>query len=85
MATLKWYNIINLDTFEATGLVSRTVQVVIGTLGLKDVLVTKGNKVSLLYDDTFLSIDLNDKNPFEQDNRLVYLDDNNDIWLGLLE
>ncbi len=82
---LTWYKVINLTEFNATNLVSRTVSIPLGQLGTKDILVTKGNQVSLLYDGTFLSIDLNNINPFEMDNRLVYLDDSNDIWLGLLQ
>ena len=77
------YKIINLDDFEDTGLVSRKVSGLFGTLGLKEVLVTKGNLVSITFDDVFLSLDLNEKNPFEFEDHAVFLDPNNDIWLGI--
>ena len=36
-----------------------------------------------MYDDVFLTMDLNDKNPFTFENKAVYVDGNNDIWLGI--
>jgi hypothetical protein len=80
-----WYNIYNMTEFLATGLVSRTVTVIFDGLGLKEILLTKGydDGVSVLFDDVFLKINLNDKNPFEFEDRAVYLDSNNDIWVGI--
>jgi hypothetical protein len=84
MRIYDWYRVINLTAFENTGLVSRNVQVILGQLGLKNILVVKGNLISILYDDILLSIDLNGKNPFEFENHAVYVDDSYQIWLGIL-
>ncbi len=77
------YKLFNLDEFEATEFVSRTLSVFLGDLGLKSILVTKGNLVSVLYDGVFLSLNLNDKNPFEFEDRAIFLDPDNDVWLGI--
>lgn len=79
-----WYKIINKATFEATGLASREVTVILGDLGQKTVLVTKGNYVSLVYEGVMLSLQMTGTNPFKFENKAVYLDANDDIWLGFL-
>jgi hypothetical protein len=56
MTTYDSFKIINLDTFNALGLPSRKISAFLGDLGLKDVLVTKGNYVSILFDGVFLSL-----------------------------
>lgn len=81
---INWYNIINKADFEATGLVSRTVTLFLAGEGEKDILVTKGNYISIMYDDVFLPVNLNDLNPFAFDSKLVYLDEDDEIWLGVL-
>jgi len=83
MTTYNTYRIINLDEFEATGLVSRTVQAVLAGIGLKDILVTKGNLLSLLYDGVFLCLNVNDKNYLEFDGHAIFIDDLNDVYLGI--
>ncbi len=76
------FKVINLDEFNDTGLVSREVTQIFGSLGLKTVLVTKGNLVSILWDDKFLSLNLNDKNPFEFEGYAIFVDPANDLWIG---
>ncbi len=83
MITYNTYKIINLDEFEATGLVSRTVEAVLAGVGLVEILVTKGNLVSLLYDGVLLCLNVNEKNYLEFDGYAIYLDVNNDIYLGI--
>jgi hypothetical protein len=78
-----WYNIINYDDFIDLGLPSTTVQVILEGIGLVDILVTKGIGVSLKYDDVFLMVNLNSNNPFAFDGHAVYIDADNDIWLGI--
>lgn len=77
-----WYKIFNLTDFMATNLVSRNYQVILGGIGLEDILITRGNLVSALFDGVLLSLDLNDKNPFYFEDRAIYLDNNNDVWVG---
>lgn len=83
MTTYNTYKIINLDEFEATGLVSRTVEATLAGIGLKEILVTKGNFVSLLYEGILLSLGIGEENFFEFEGHAVFLDPNNDIYLGI--
>lgn len=82
MTEYNWFLIFNLASFEATGLISRTYTVDLLNIGTKDVLVTKGNLVSLTYDGIMLSLNLLGANPFEMDGHACYLDDNGNVWLG---
>jgi hypothetical protein len=79
-----WFKVYNLQDFIDTGLVSREIDLDLPTLGLTTVMLTKGIGYGLRYEDYFLPIQLNDKNPYIIDNILIYLDPDDDIWLGLL-
>lgn len=78
-----WYNIFNLDEFEALDLVSKEYELILEDNGLKTIMVTNGNGVSVLIDDVFLTINLNSRNPFAFEDRAVYLDADNDVWVGI--
>lgn len=79
-----WFKIFNLTEFNAAGLVSREYVLELEDIGQKSILVTKGDLVSVLYDDVFLSLNLNAHNPFEFENHAVYLDPlTNDVHLGV--
>lgn len=80
-----WYKVINKTEFEATGLVSRELEVVLEGLGAKNVLVTVGNYFSITVDDVMLSIGIGTptSNPFVFEERAVYLDASNDVWYGI--
>ena len=77
------YKIINLDDFDDLELTSRKITATLGVLGQKEILVTKGNLLSFLYNGIFLSVNLNDKNPFEFEGHAIFIDPNNDVWLGI--
>jgi len=79
------YKLFNLTEFNALGLVSRKLTLFLGTLGQKEILITKGNLVSILYEGILLGINLNDKDPFEFEDHAVFLDINDDVWLGIAE
>jgi len=83
--TFDWYKIINKTEFEATGLVSRELEVILEGVGAKDVLVTVGNYFSITIDDVMLSINIgiDGVNPFVFEDRAVYLDSANDVWYGI--
>lgn len=90
----KWFKIFNLTAFEATDLVSRTYTQILEGIGQKDILVTKGELVSMLYEGIFLPLELNEINPFiklaETDAETdlayaIYIDANNDVFLGIKE
>ena len=78
-----WYKIFNLTEFQARALTSVEYEVILEDLGLKTILVTKGVKTSVYFDDVFLTVQLNEDNPFEFEDRAVYLDANNDVWVGV--
>jgi len=84
MNTYTWFKIFNKTDFEALGLVSRSYTVFLQGVGQRTIVATKGNYLSVLFDDIFLPINLNTNNPFEMDSRAVYLDANNDVWVGVL-
>lgn len=79
-----WYKVFNLTEFEATSLVSRTVSLILADIGQKTFLITKGNAVSLTVDGVMLALNLNTKNPFEFDDRAIYIDENDDVFYGVL-
>ncbi len=81
-----WYKVINKPEFEATGLVSRELEVVLQGVGAKKILVTIGNYFSITIDDVMLSIGIGlpDANPFVFEDRAIYLDDDGDVWYGVL-
>lgn len=79
-----WFKIFNLTEFNATGLVSRKYTLNLEGIGEKTILVTKGVAVGMTYEDVFLSLELNDKNPFEFEGHAIYVDsESNDVYLGL--
>lgn len=78
-----WFKIFNRTEFNALGLVSRTYTLNLAGIGEKDILVTKGLAVGMLYEGVFLSLELNDKNPFEFDGHAAYVDENEDVYLGI--
>lgn len=82
--TYDWYRIFNLEEFEDADLVSREYTVELDGLGVKTVLVTKGNEIGILFDEVFLIIGLNDQSPVVMDGRAAFLDSNGDVQVGIL-
>ena len=78
-----WYNIINLDDFIETGLVSRELDLILDGVGRSNIRVVHGNLYSIVYDGIMLSIGVTDDNPFIFEGHAVYLDSNRDVWLGI--
>lgn len=77
-----FYKVINKAEFEATGLISRELTLVLEGVGAKTVLVTNGNLFSITVDEVMLSLGLTE-NPFIFEDRCVYLDEFNDVWYGI--
>lgn len=78
-----WYNVFNLPDFEAEGLVSKKLEVVLDGIGEAEILITKGNTVAILYDEVFLPVNFLGNNPFARDGYAVYKGANGDVWLGV--
>jgi hypothetical protein len=79
-----WYKLFSLAEFEATELGSRTLKVFLEGIGEKEVTITKGNTTAIVYEDVFLPIEFNDKNPYVYPggSHSVYLDADGMVWLG---
>ena len=78
-----WFKTFNKAEFEALGIPSKVYEYFFTGIGRKEVMATSGNYLSVLFDDIFLTINLNDKNPFEFEDYAIYLDDNDDVWIGI--
>ena len=81
MATYTGYFIFNQAEFELLALGSKTYTVNLPDLGEKDILVTKGNLLSITFEGVLLPAGLNDKNQFTKDGYGISLDDNGDVYL----
>jgi hypothetical protein len=79
----QWFKIFNRTEFEALGLVSRTYTFTLQGIGLKEILVTKGVGIGMLYDDVFLSLELGEDNPFVFEDLAIYIDGIDDVYLGV--
>jgi hypothetical protein len=78
-----WYKIFNLAEFEAKGLPSFSYTVELEDRGQFDILVTKGNLVSIIFESVMLPMNFNSKNPFEFDGHASYIKENGDVYLGI--
>ena len=78
-----WYPLFSLPEFEASGLVSKTAEVILEGIGSKEILVTKGNTIRITYEGIFLPVNFESRNPFERDGVAVYVDDAELVWLGI--
>lgn len=86
-----WFKIFNLTEFNALDLPSKTYTVILEAIGQKDILVTKGELVSITYEGVFLPSMLNGINPYikkgeteDELNYAIYLDtDSQDVYLGI--
>lgn len=85
MPKYDWYRMVNKDDFESTGLVSRTLTVDLDGIGLKSILITKGNLLGITYEGVFLPVNLNGVNPFYFEGYGVYLRENGDVFLGIMQ
>ncbi len=85
--TFNWFQLFNMTEFLALELVSKTYQVILEGIGQKDILVTRGNEVSIIYEDVLLAVEFQSDNPFtrEGDDATygVYLDADDNVWLGI--
>lgn len=80
---MNFWKLFNLAEFEATALVSRTLTLLLGDYGEREILIVRGNATSIVFDGVLLPINLNGRNPYSRDGYLVYKDDADDVWLGI--
>ena len=80
--TYEWYKIMALTEFIESELPSRLVPVTFPD-GVKDVLVTRGEVVSILFEDVFITVGLNGENPAEWEGYAVFYDEDDFLWIGI--
>jgi hypothetical protein len=82
-----WYNLFSLTDFLNTGMVSRTYYANLEGVGQKQILVTRGNEVSIIYEGVMLPVNFGEDNPYkrteEETTYAVYQDGDRNIWLGI--
>ena len=78
-----WFKIFNTDEFTALGIPSKTYTLNLEGVGQKDILVTYGVSFGMTYEGVFLSLNLNDQNPMIFEGLAIYVDANNDVFLGI--
>lgn len=78
-----WYCLFNNDEFLATGYISFMSSFLINGFQEKTFLICRGVTTSVLYEDHYLVVGLNGRNPFRFNDHAIFLDDNNDVWLGI--
>lgn len=81
--TYNWYLVFNLAEFIEEDLPSTTVTLDLEDIGQKDILITRGNMYSVVYEDVMLPIDFNGENPYSFSPYAVFRDENDDVWLGI--
>lgn len=77
------YKLFNRTEFEAAGIPSRTLRVNLAGIGVKEILVTRGNELAILYEGEFLVVNFAGKNPYAKNNVAVWEDANHDVYLGV--
>lgn len=78
-----WYKLFSMDEFLETGLTSRELIRVLETIGRTTVLISRGNVVSLTYNEVFLPINFLEANPYVDSGYASYIDGENNVWLGI--
>lgn len=78
-----WYYIFNTDEFDALDIPSQSLTLILGDIGSQEVTIFKGNFYGIKFDDVLLCVNVNDRNPFQFEGYAIYLDDENNIWLGI--
>jgi hypothetical protein len=85
LSSIDWFNICNKTEFEETELVSQKLTITLGNLGEKEILLTQGNEFGVTYEGVLLCANLNDKNPFQFNDYLLWVNPEDDeVWLGIV-
>ncbi len=80
-----WYELFDKAEFEAEGLVSRTLTVTLEGEGEKEILITKGEAIGLVIDEIFLSLHLEENNPYTRDGYGIFEAEDGMVWVGVEE
>lgn len=78
-----WFKIFNYDEFLALELSSRNMVAVLKDVGTENILISRGNILSISFRGVYLPINLLDVNPNISEGYGSYIDSNRDVWLGI--
>lgn len=78
-----WFRLFNATEFDDLDLVSKEYTVNLDGVGEKKFLVTRGDLISILYDDVLLSLNMNDQNPFYFEGLAVFVNEVDDVFIGI--
>lgn len=84
MGEYDWYKIFNTTEFDALGIPSRNYVINLEDLGPKEFLVCKGIGYSILYEENYICLEMNDVNPNEFEGFAIYKNADNDVFFGIL-
>ncbi len=78
-----WYKIFSLTDFLNEDITSCEMIVLLESIGRTTVLISRGNVVSLSYNNVYLPINFLDNNPYIDSGLASYVDVDNNVWLGI--
>lgn len=78
-----WFKIFNLDEFLAEQITSREMIVLLEAIGRTSILISRGNLVSITYNEVYLPVNIPGQNPNTDSGYASYLDADNNVWLGI--
>lgn len=78
-----WFKLFNADAFMAEELTSRNLVAVLQDVGTENVLISRGNLLSITFRGVYMPISLLDINPSYAEDYGVLKDSNGDVWLGI--
>lgn len=78
-----WFKVFNRTEFLAQDLKFKSYVLDLDGIGEKTFLVSNVNTLGVTYEGVFLSIELNDLNPFEFSDHAIYVNSLDDVYVGL--
>lgn len=84
MNNWKWWNILDLNKFTALNVPDYYFQRNLQDLGLVDLVVMKGDFITVLFQGYLLTPRLNGRNGFSVEHKYsAMIDSNNNLWVGM--
>jgi len=77
-----WYRIFNEADFNNVDYNAKTYTLNLEGLGLRRILVTKKKLLGITYEDTYLPLSLNNKNPFYFNDKAIFKNSSGNVFLG---
>ncbi len=78
-----WFKLFNANEFMAEELTSRNLIAVLQDVGTENILISRGNLLSITFRGVYMPIDLLEINPSYAEEYGVLKDALGDVWLGI--